>query len=72
MPIYEFRCNRCGITFEQLILSSDEEEEVSCPSCGERDTCRLMSSFSCGSSGIGKALSSGGSSACSPSPSGFS
>ena len=72
MPLYEFKCNRCESTFEQLILSSDEEDNVICPSCGERDTSRLMSSFSCGSSGMGKALSSGGSSACSPSPSGFS
>ena len=69
MPLYEFKCNRCESTFEKLILSSDEEDNVICPSCGEGDTCRLMSSFSCGS---GKALSSGGSSACSPSPSGFS
>lgn len=72
MPIYEFKCNRCENTFEQLVLSSDEEENVTCPSCGDRDTSRLMSSFSCGSSGMGKALSSGGSSACSPSPGGFS
>ncbi|MBW1689402.1 MAG: zinc ribbon domain-containing protein, partial [Deltaproteobacteria bacterium] len=25
MPIYEFRCNRCDNTFEQLVLSSSEE-----------------------------------------------
>jgi putative FmdB family regulatory protein len=73
MPIYEFKCNRCGHTFEQLILSSHEEKNVNCPSCGEGDTSKLMSSFSCGGSGgIGKAVSSGGSSACSPSPRGFS
>ena len=72
MPIYEIRCNRCDNTFEQLVLSSSEEDTVTCPSCGENDTSRLMSSFSCGSSGLGKSLSSGGSSACSPSPSGFS
>jgi len=65
MPIYEFRCNRCDNTFEQLVLSSSEEDTVTCPSCGDNDTSRLMSSFSCGSSGTG-------SSACSPSPSGFS
>jgi putative FmdB family regulatory protein len=72
MPIYEFKCNRCGYTFEQLILSSHEEKNVNCPSCREGDTSKLMSSFSCGSGGIGKAVSSGGSSACSPSPRGFS
>jgi len=72
MPIYEFKCNKCGNVFEQLILSSDEEDKLTCTSCGEKDTCRLMSSFSCGSTSFSKGLSSGQSSACSPSPSGFS
>ena len=52
MPIYEFKCNRCEKIFEQLIFSSDEEAKLACPLCGERDTCKLMSSFSSGSSSI--------------------
>jgi len=72
MPIYEFKCNRCGNTFEQLVFSSDGEDNFMCPSCGEGDTCRLMSSFSCVSTSSGSNLSSGLSSACSPSPGGFS
>jgi len=72
MPLYEFRCKKCGNIFEQLILSSDEEDSLVCPSCGEREICRLMSSFSCGSPSSGKGLSGGQASACSPSPSGFS
>jgi len=72
MPIYEFKCNKCGKNFEQLIFSSDEEEKLACPSCGERDTCRLMSLFSSGSPNSGKSLSSGLSSSCSSSSGGFS
>ncbi len=30
MPIYEFRCEKCG-DFEKLVLGNDE---VVCPSCG--------------------------------------
>jgi putative FmdB family regulatory protein len=72
MPIYEFKCNKCEKIFEQLIFSSDEEEKLACPSCGQSDTSRLMSSFSSGSPSSGKGLSSGFSSSCAPSSGGFS
>lgn len=45
MPIYEFKCNKCGMEFEQIVFSSSEV--APCPGCGKDDTCRLMSSFSC-------------------------
>jgi putative FmdB family regulatory protein len=70
MPIYEFKCNKCGAIFEQLVFPSDGEDNAICPSCGEGDTCRLMSSFSCGKTS--KGLGSGLPSACSTSPRGFS
>ena len=72
MPIYEFKCNKCGNNFEQLIFSSTEEETLACPLCGERDTCRLMSLFSSGSSSPGKGFGGGLSSSCSSSSGGFS
>ncbi|MFH1350177.1 MAG: zinc ribbon domain-containing protein [Pseudomonadota bacterium] len=63
MPIYEFRCNECGRDFEQLVFASDGKINFICPSCGSNDTCKLMSSFSCGSSsevnGLGSSISSG-------------
>lgn len=65
MPIYEYKCNQCGNRFEQLVFPSDDESEFECPSCGKKDICRLVSAFSCGSSGSGGLGSlSGG---CSPS-----
>jgi putative FmdB family regulatory protein len=50
MPIYEFQCRKCGNTFEQLMFPSDPDDIAVCPTCGENDTCKLMSSFSCSSS----------------------
>ncbi|MFZ7110104.1 MAG: FmdB family zinc ribbon protein [Desulfatiglandales bacterium] len=71
MPIYEFKCNKCGKSFEHLVLGSDREQGPSCPVCGHGDTSRLMSSFSCGSAdskgGIGSISSS-----CSSPSGGFS
>jgi len=69
MPIYEFKCNKCENIFEQLVFASDGDISPACPSCGENDTYRQMSSFSCGSSG--KGVGSGFSSGCASS-SGFS
>ncbi|MBW2000648.1 MAG: zinc ribbon domain-containing protein [Deltaproteobacteria bacterium] len=49
MPIYEYRCNKCDRVFEHLVFSSDGDEKPECPACGEKDTSKLMSTFSCGS-----------------------
>ena len=69
MPIYEYLCRKCGKIFEQLVFPSDQQEGYLCPSCGELDTCKLMSSFSCGSSSSDGGVSK---SACSSSSGGFS
>jgi len=48
MPIFEFRCRKCGSQFERVVFGSDNEP-VKCPACGAEDAERLMSSFaSCG------------------------
>ncbi|MBR0225873.1 MAG: zinc ribbon domain-containing protein [Thermoguttaceae bacterium] len=53
MPIYEYKCNKCGATFEALIRSSSEAPQ--CPECNSKEVGRLMSapaaSHSEGSSG---------------------
>lgn len=68
MPIYEYKCNKCGNRFEQIVFPSDDENSFECGSCGSKDISRLVSAFSHGSSsdsgsGLGSSLSSG----CSPS-----
>jgi putative FmdB family regulatory protein len=43
MPLYEYRCEACGHTFEKLFFG--EEGRVRCPECEGRVQ-KLMSSFS--------------------------
>ena len=45
MPIYEFKCQKCGNVFELLFRSSQEKLEVSCPVCKSKKTDKLMSVF---------------------------
>ena len=63
MPIYEYKCDKCGTKFEEIVFPSDNKEIFSCPRCGYKDTKRLISSFTCGSSettgGLDKSLSKG-------------
>ena len=42
MPLYDFRCRRCGEEFERLVR---KEETVECPSCRGQDVERLLSTF---------------------------
>ncbi|MBN2125407.1 MAG: zinc ribbon domain-containing protein [Deltaproteobacteria bacterium] len=71
MPIYEFMCNRCGKGFERLLLSGEKDERQTCEACGSDDTCRVLSTFSCGSSGS-SGLGGGAGSSCSAPSGGFS
>lgn len=49
MPLYEYRCKRCGEVFEVLQLQS-KEERAKCPRCGSEEVERLLSACSLGSS----------------------
>ncbi len=65
MPIYEYKCRRCGYVFEQLYMRKHDEEAVRCPSCGKTETEKILSMFSSGKGGLlsnaGSSLSSCGS-----------
>ncbi len=56
MPIYEFVCKECSNNFEELVLSSNQINEVTCPSCGSGQVKKKMSTFA------SKAAADGGSS----------
>lgn len=45
MPIYEFRCRKCGKRFSVLTLRVSEKAEPQCDKCGSRSADRLMSRF---------------------------
>ena len=53
MPMYEYRCNKCGEIFEELVSSDDEK--VPCPKCGSTETEKLLSA--CASHTKGGAVS---------------
>lgn len=65
MPIFEYKCGKCGYVFEQLCMRKDEDCAV-CPSCGSREAARIMSMFSSGKSGMFGGIGSSLSSSCSP------
>lgn len=44
MPIFEYRCDDCGATFEKLVKRGDEGG--SCPSCGQTHLKTQYSTFS--------------------------
>jgi putative FmdB family regulatory protein len=41
MPIYEFRCERCGARFEELVPAGTKASP--CPECGASETLRVLS-----------------------------
>ncbi len=60
MPIFEYRCSKCGKSFEKLVLSRDSAPPV-CPECGSKKVAQQLSRFSSGGSGAGR-----GTRACAP------
>jgi putative FmdB family regulatory protein len=63
MPIYEYHCDACDVTFERIRRASDETP-VECPECRE-EARKLLSTFAA----RGDASGSGGYSAPSRAPS---
>ena len=45
MPLYEYRCEKCGLRFEKLRRMQDADEGVGCPQCESQAVERLLSSF---------------------------
>lgn len=66
MPIFEFKCDKCGKEFERIVFGS-EDSGICCPNCGCKETRKILSVFSC--SGVSKESAA---SCGSPSTGGFS
>jgi putative FmdB family regulatory protein len=70
MPIYEYRCGKCGNEFELIMFRDDIP---ACPACGDKSPEKKMSSFGfsvgykfkSSSGGSGSGCASCGSSNCS-------
>ena len=63
MPIYEYRCKKCGERFEKLVRFGTSTFEMECPKCGGREVDKLISVFSAKMSSSTAATAS----ACGPS-----
>ncbi len=57
MPIFEYECNDCHCTFEQVVFSKEEEQSVKCPGCGGEAE-KILSRF-CRTTGGGLSTSCG-------------
>ncbi len=58
MPIYEFKCKKCGNEFEKFVLSYSQIKDVKCPKCGGEVEKKVSACAVGGSSG---STASGGS-----------
>jgi len=66
MPIFEFRCLKCGQLFEKLFLNpNDKVEQIECPTCKSSSFERVISktNYVMGRSGKKPALTT---KSCSP------
>lgn len=45
MPIYEYRCPKCGERFEKFIRSANAQQEAVCPRCGNMEVEKIVSLF---------------------------
>ena len=50
MPLFEFECNNCNNSFEDLVRDNDEIENVICPFCGNSSNKKKVSTFATKSS----------------------
>jgi len=67
MPIYEFRCEKCGRRFERLCPMGESGLNLECPVCGHPAPRRVMSGFAAGAGANGEngsGTSAGGCSGC--------
>jgi len=46
MPIYEYRCRKCGEVFERFQKVNEGGDNLTCPYCGGRKPEKVLSSFS--------------------------
>ncbi|MCK4656285.1 MAG: zinc ribbon domain-containing protein [candidate division Zixibacteria bacterium] len=47
MPMFEFKCSKCGHEFEELVFSTTPYS-VRCPNCSSPDVDKKISAFSSG------------------------
>ncbi len=51
MPLYEYRCEKCGHRFEVLQRLGEGAGGLACPACGWEEVAKLHSTFAAASAG---------------------
>jgi len=46
MPMYEYRCRKCGEVFERIMKVNARGDSLICPHCGEKRAEKILSMFS--------------------------
>lgn len=72
MPIFEFKCNNCGTVFESLCFRGSGEDKGACPSCGSKESEKVLSTFASVASASSKGLGGVSTSSSCSSHGGFS
>lgn len=65
MPLFEFTCEKCDATFEELVGAGLDGLDVTCPECGSEEIEKLVSRFASGGPAAGTGGGGGGGS-CGP------
>ena len=61
MPIFEYKCGKCGETFESFSQRAIATKPPVCPTCGSKDAERVLSVFAGrGEGGSGCGSTTGG------------
>lgn len=47
MPVYEFRCGKCGTRYEVSCHWEERHKKAVCPKCGSRKSEPVVTSFAC-------------------------
>jgi len=45
MPLFEFTCEQCSTTFEELVVSAQSTSKLACPACGSATIHKRVSTF---------------------------
>jgi putative FmdB family regulatory protein len=53
MPMYEYRCTKCGRRFEKLRRFADRDRPAECPDCKSEESEPQISCFATGGCGAG-------------------
>ena len=61
MPIFEYRCQKCGVKYEKIVFNR-EAPPPECPGCGSAEVEKLISAP--GSVGVGLMSTSSAPSSC--------